>query len=213
MKIRIRNVDFEPFLEEIDLPESDDLYPHLRMRHYGDTLLALALKPGPFVELVLAEKNLALKRGTGQTPPGKEETVVSTAEGIEPVKSEGERTGFLGRLLGRGKKAGIQIQVRTKDVEQYVFEAALAVGRYVRGVFQGTLLHLYRYADSVAAFSILPGPTLDIFLMNGTMWRVDAEDEEEIVMSTEEEDFRVGEGEQLSNWAKRKKALHFGLPF
>lgn len=213
MKIRIRNVDFEPFLEEMDLPESDGLYPHLRMRHYGDTVLALALKPGPFVELVLAEKDLALKRGAGGTPPGEEETVMSMAEGIEPVKSDGERTGVLGRLFGREKKAGIQIRIRTKDVEQYVFETALAVGSYVHGVFQGTLLYLYRYADSVAAFSILPGPMLDIFLMNGTIWRVDAEDEEEIIMSTEEEDFRVGEGEQLSNSAKQRKALHFGLPF
>lgn len=200
VKVRIRNVDFEPFVKEIDLPETDDLYPHLRIRHYRDTVLAIALKPGPFVELVLSEKNLALKRGTGLALPDEMETVVSTAESPEPAKVEGKR----------GKKAGMQFRVRTKDVEPYVFGAALTVGRFERGVFQGTHLDLYRYADGIVTFSTKPGPMLEIFLMNGTMWRVDVKDEEQIVMSTEEADFRVREGEQLSDSAQRKKQVHFG---
>jgi hypothetical protein len=219
MKIRIRNVDFEPFEKETDLPEADDLYPHLRVRHYGDTVLSVALKPGPFVELVLVEKDLALKRGSALTSPGARdemETVVSTAEGAVPAKvegpleSEGAKMSFLRRLFGCGKKAGMRFRVRIKDLEQYVFETEMSAGRYERGVFQGTQLNLDRYADGIAVFSIKPGPMLEMFLMNGTMWRVDAKDEEQIIMSTEEADLRVREGQELSDSAKAKKVSHFG---
>lgn len=218
MKISIRNADFKPFEKETDLPEADDLYPHLRVRHYGDTVLSVALKPGPFVELVLVEKDLALKRGSVLALPGARdemETVVSTAEGPVPAKveglleSEGEKMSFLRRLFGRGKKAGMRFRVRTKDVEQYVFEAEISAGRYERSVFHGTSLGLYRYAAQIVNFSIRPGSMVEMFLMNGSMWRVDAKDEEQIIMSTEEADLRVREGEELSDSAKAKKAFYF----
>ena len=203
MKVKIRNVDFEPFEKEIDLPETDDLYPHLKIQHYGDTVLAIALKQGPFVELVLSEKNLALKRGIGLAPPDEMEVVVSTRDNLESAKGEGAPESE------REEKGCIEFRVRTKDVEYCVFKTVLTVGSFERGAFQGIHLDLFRYSDSIVTFSVKPGPILEIFLMNGTMWRVDSKDEEKILMSTEEVDFRVRGSEQLSDSAQQKKWAHF----
>lgn len=173
MKITFRNVDKEPFSKELELVETDDLYPHLRITYISDKVLTIILKPGPLVELVLTDKNLTLKRGVGLMDPQQMETIVS-AENLESIKSE----------VKREQKPGIPFRVRVKDVDQYAFETALDIGRYERSVFKGTRLELFRFATTIVTIMMKQGPLLDIFVNNGTVWNVETEDKEQIVMST-----------------------------
>lgn len=175
MKVSIRNVDREPFFKELDLSETEDPYPHLKIQYKSDAVLTLSLTPGPRVELLLTGKNLELKRGAGLKLPGEMETIVSVGESLEPSEGEGQRE----------KEKGIPFQIKIKDNTQFLYEIALDVGRYERSVFKGTQLELFRFATTIVTLMIKPGPMLDVFLNNGTMLRVDGKDEEQMVMSTE----------------------------
>ncbi len=173
MKIIFRNVDKEPFSKELEFVETDDFFPHFRITYLGEKVLILGLKSGPLVELVLTAKDLTLKRGAGLLDPQQMETMVST-EHLESIKPE----------VKREEKQGTSLRVRVKDVDQYAFESALDIGHYERSMFKGTRLELFRFARTIVTIMMKKGPTLDVFVNNGTVWSVDDESKEQIVMST-----------------------------
>jgi len=218
MKLRVRNVDNEPFLVELDLVEAGGTAPCLWIRHFGDDVLAVAVRPDGSLELRLAAEHVTLKRETVRAWTDEaEETLISTDTGLGPAsgplgtRPSGERAGLLSRLAGRGGKGPTPVRIRIADTGPSVLETVLPVGQYKGGAFEGTLLSVYRHRDGIVTFS-KPGPMLDVFLKNGTAWHVGDGAQEKMVMSTERAQFRVRRAERLSGEAQQERGFHFGLP-
>ncbi len=192
MKLRLRNADSEPYQLETDLPEARGQYPFLSIQRYAGSVASIALKPGPFLELMLGPRDVELTRGSGRmTRRQEEETLVSTpvtaALGGSGAAAQPrpEKKGLAGRLFGRAKPAGLPLRVGIEGTAQHLLEQVLPVGHYERGAFQGTMLHLYRAGSAIATLSLHAGPVLEIFVINGAALRVDGSDNMRILVSTE----------------------------
>jgi hypothetical protein len=157
MKVKIWNVDVKPYRMELILPETSTAYPHLRITHrYTRNVLNLiTIRPGPIVDLFLNEENLTLKRKIGE----REEAPFSSPKEEEGVKFRVE-----------SKKAKERRETRLPEKEV--------------GKLKSSLLLEY-HATSIINVKTYAGPLLDIFLMNGSIWLVEAENTEMGIMSTE----------------------------
>jgi len=191
MKVRIWNIDAKPYRMEFDMPETDGLFPHLKITnrytgvkdvkdmaimlrvramwpdYTGGMLSSITLRQGPIVDLFLSEENMTLK----EQERGKGEKVLMSSEGI-PGK------GLFAKLLSPEEvKGGVRLRVtsnRAKDVLETVIPESEAHG--FRLQYQNT---------NIVSMHAKTGPLLDVFLMDGSLWLVDDENTLTCIMSTE----------------------------
>jgi hypothetical protein len=155
MKVKIWNLDVKPYRMELNLPETTTAYPHLRITHRYTRSMLNLITIRPGP---IVDLFLNEENLTLKRQIGKREE-----DPFSPPKVEG----------------GVKFRVETK---KYKRETMLPEKEVDKLKFS---LLLNYHATSIINVKTYAGPLLDIFLMNGSMWLVDAENKEMSIMSSE----------------------------